>query len=155
MMPLLIFLVAVCKKKYKVSSLEKHQADYAIIVTAYEQVHTLAPVVASLLQLKYPNFLIYVVADKCDISQIRFDDSRVILLKPETTLGSNTKSHFYAIERFKRAHDRLTIIDSDNLVAPDYLSALNKLFDAGFEAVQGVRSAKNLDSNEVKATVTL
>ncbi|MGY0037947.1 glycosyltransferase [Pedobacter sp. NJ-S-72] len=62
-------------------------------------------------------------------------------------MASNTKSHFYAINNFKRAHDYLTIIDSDNLVDPGYLNELNKFFDAGYIAVQGVRSAKNLNTS--------
>jgi cellulose synthase/poly-beta-1,6-N-acetylglucosamine synthase-like glycosyltransferase len=122
------------------------ESDYAIIVTAYEHTQTLPAVVKSLLQLRYKNYLIYIVADKCDISELKFDDERVILLRPETTLGSNTRSHFYAIDRFKRKHERLTIIDSDNLVDPDYLIELNKLFNAGFIAVQGERKAKNLNT---------
>lgn len=40
----------------------------------------------------------------------------------------------------------LTIIDSDNLVHPDYLNELNRYFGGGFKAVQGVRKAKNLDT---------
>ena len=122
------------------------EADYAIIVTAYEQTHTLSAVVASLLKMEYRNYLIYIVADKCNINKLQFNDKRVILLRPDVTLGSNTRSHFYAIKRFRRAHDRLTIIDSDNLVAVDYLQQLNVLFDKGYTAVQGVRKAKNLDT---------
>src|SRR5690606_33466983 len=68
-----------------------------------------------------------------------------ILLRPETVLASNTRSHFYAIEHFKRPHNRLTIIDSDNLIDPAYLNELDAYFDRGFEAVQGVRKAKNTD----------
>ena len=90
--------------------------------------------------------MIYIVADKCDVSKLQFEDERVIVLRPETTLASNTRSHFYAINRFKRAHTHLTIIDSDNLVEPDYLSQLNPFFAAGYQAVQGVRDAKNLNT---------
>jgi cellulose synthase/poly-beta-1,6-N-acetylglucosamine synthase-like glycosyltransferase len=61
-------------------------------------------------------------------------------------LQSNTASHFYAIRHFKKPHERLTIIDSDNLVHPEYLNELNKLFDRGFEAVQGMRMPKNLNT---------
>jgi cellulose synthase/poly-beta-1,6-N-acetylglucosamine synthase-like glycosyltransferase len=121
-------------------------ADYAIIVTAYEEINTIIPVVSSLLLLKYKKYLIYIVADNCDISNLKFDDDRVIILRPETTLSSNTRSHFYAIKRFKREHNRITIIDSDNLVEPEYLDELNIYFDSGFNAVQGLRSAKNLDT---------
>lgn len=132
------------KSRNKTGSTEIN--DYAIIVTAYEQTHTLGPVVASILKLSYKNYLVYIVADKCDISNLHFDDDRVVLLRPEETLSSNTRSHFYAIHRFKRPHNRITIVDSDNLVEPDYLNELNVYFDKGFSAIQGVRSAKNMDT---------
>lgn len=124
-----------------------YRADYAIIVTAYEQTHSLESVISSILQLNYSNFMVYIVADNCDISNLHFNDSRVIILRPPNTLASNIKSHFYAIKRFVREHDRLTIIDSDNLVHPEYLTELNLVFDTGYQAVQGLRVAKNLDTS--------
>ncbi|WP_255484710.1 glycosyltransferase [Mucilaginibacter sp. X5P1] len=123
-----------------------YESDYGIIVTAYEQTDSLPAVVTSILKLNYTNYLVYIVADKCDITGLDFNDERVILLRPEETLASNTRSHFYAIRNFKRPHTRLTIIDSDNLVAPEYLHELDKYFDKGFLAVQGVRDAKNLNT---------
>ncbi len=120
--------------------------DYGIIVTAYEQIDAIGIVVSSLLKLNYSNYLIYIVADKCDITGVSFDDERVILLRPEETLASNTRSHFYAINHFKRPHTRLTIIDSDNLVHPEYLHELDKYFSLGYQAVQGIREAKNLNT---------
>jgi len=142
----LLLLYAFTGNKKKNIQFNKDEADYAIIVTAYEQTTLIPSVVSSLLKLNYSNYLIYIVADKCDVSGLHFEDERVIILRPEQTLSSNTRSHFYAIERFKRSHERLTIIDSDNLVDPDYLLALNEYFDLGYKAVQGVRDAKNLDT---------
>jgi len=142
----LLLLYAIVKSKREKKSTFHAEVDYAIIVTAYEQTTLIPSVVASLLKLNYSNFLIYIVADKCDVSNLKFEDERVIVLKPEQTLSSNTRSHFYAINRFIRPHERLTIIDSDNLIDPNYLLELNKLFDQGFSAVQGVRDAKNLDT---------
>lgn len=120
--------------------------DFAIIVTAYEQTHTLPAVVSSILQSNYSNYHVYVVADKCDITGLDFGSQNVSLLRPAETLGSNTKSHFYAIDRFVRPHTHLTIIDSDNLVHPEYLNELVFVLQQGFQAVQGVREAKNLDT---------
>lgn len=120
--------------------------DYAIIVTAYEQTMLLSAVVDSILKLNYNTYLIYIVADNCDITNLNFDDERVILLKPETVLASNTKSHFYAMSHFQRNHNILTIIDSDNIVDPNYLRELDVFFSKGYEAVQGIRAAKNLNS---------
>lgn len=120
--------------------------DYGIIVTAYEYTAQLPAVVGSLLQLNYEHYHIYVVADKCDISNLHFPVERVALLRPGQVLGSNTRSHFYAIRRFIRPHSHLTIIDSDNLTDPEYLNELNVYFNQGYQAVQGVREAKNLDT---------
>src|SRR6478736_6956781 len=82
------------RKKNAKRQVNDIEPDYAVIVTAYEQTDSLPAVVNSLLQMNYSNFLVYVVADKCDISNLYFTDERVILLKPEETLGSNTRSHF-------------------------------------------------------------
>lgn len=147
-----LFLLAfyrLINKKHIPISIEQEQeqeADYAIIITAYQYVDTLPAAISSVLNLTYKNFLVYVVADNCNISALNFSDDRVILLKPESVLGGNIKSHFYAIDRFRRAHNRITIIDSDNLVHPEYLHQLNHFFNQGFEAVQGSREAKNLDT---------
>lgn len=145
-LPILLYVLYSLKSRKQVLLSAPAEADYAIIVTAYEWVTAIPDVVNSILKLNYSNYLIYVVADKCDISSLHFTDERVIILRPEETLAGNVRSHFYAINRFKRAHDRLTIIDSDNLVEPEYLNELNKLFNQGFEAVQGIREAKNLDT---------
>ena len=145
-LPVFIYLLSLFKKAPATGAPQASEADYAIIVTAYEQVTNIPSVIKSLLSLNYTNYLIYVVGDKCDVSGLVFDDERVVILRPPTTLASNTRSHFYAIHNFKRAHERLTIIDSDNLVDPEYLNALNKYFDAGYVAVQGIREAKNLNT---------
>lgn len=140
---------------YKIAQLIQHpkvnvqlhnEDDYAIIVTAYEQTELLPSVVSSILNLNYSNFLVYVVADKCDITGLNFNDERIILLRPEKTIANNIGSHFYAIRHFKRNHSRLTIIDSDNLVHPEYITEMNHTFNKGFQAVQGIRKAKNLDT---------
>lgn len=144
-LPLVIYLFSVFGRDHKALSAEIG-ADYAIIVTAYEQVTHIPAVVASILKLNYQNYLVYIVADNCGDAELNFADERIIVLRPETILAGNTRSHFYAIKNFVRAHDRLTIIDSDNILHPEYLNELNKFFDRGYIAVQGLRDAKNLDT---------
>ncbi|GGH80136.1 cellulose synthase/poly-beta-1,6-N-acetylglucosamine synthase-like glycosyltransferase [Filimonas zeae] len=145
-MPVLMYIAHLLFIRHKTLPQALKESDYGIIVTAYEQTNTLPAVVRSLLQLNYSNYMIYIVADKCDVSDLHFNDERVVVLRPPETLASNTRSHFYAIHRFVRAHDRLTIIDSDNLAHPDYLKELDVFFNNGFRAVQGVRMAKNLNT---------
>ena len=146
--PLIILFICTIRKSGTEKLISKDgEGDYGIIVTAYEQTDFLLSVINSLLKLNYNNYLIYIVADKCDVSNLHFEDGRVILLRPETILASNTRSHFYAIQRFRRDHDYITIIDSDNLVHPEYLSELEVFFKKGYTAVQGLREAKNLDTS--------
>ncbi|GAA4443699.1 hypothetical protein GCM10023091_32700 [Ravibacter arvi] len=147
----LLGLSAVLKtvgKKEKGHAPESRQAepDYAIVITAYGQADTVPAALESVKRLQYEHYLVYVVADHCDVPELREKDDRVIILRPEKVLANNVKSHFYAIERFRRRHDRLVIVDSDNLVHPGLLRALNQWFERGYRAVQGVREAKNLDT---------
>ncbi|MDQ6901821.1 MAG: glycosyltransferase family 2 protein [Bacteroidota bacterium] len=145
-MPLILYFIFLIKNKKLIKTSSSVEADFAIIITAYKQTTFLPEVVHSILQLNYSNYHIYVVADNCDISGLHFNSDKISLLKPINVLGSNTRSHFYAINNFKRDHQRLTIVDSDNLVHPEYLNEINKFFDVGFSAVQGVRSPKNLNT---------
>lgn len=145
--PVLLFIGIFRKKNStKTTQSEDTVLDYAIIVTAYQQVGLIDKVVQSILNLDYEKYMVYVVADNCDISTINIKHEKVRILRPETVLASNIKSHFYAINRFERAHDIVTIIDSDNLVEKDYLNQLNIYFKQGYKAVQGTRKAKNLNT---------
>lgn len=144
--PFVHLIISKFSKQLQFGEGDVPESDYAVIVTAYQQVSLVPMVVDSILHADYTNYVVYVVADNCDVSTLAFDDDRVIVLRPEEVLASNTKSHFYAIDRFVRPHERITIIDSDNLVHPRYFKELDKVFAKGFEAVQGIRAAKNLDS---------
>jgi len=121
-------------------------ADYAIIVTYYKQLTLLPGFLRSINELNYENFMVYIVADGCEDLNIMISNPKVVLLRPPTTLSDNIESHRFAIRNFVRPHDRITIIDGDNLVDPNYLLELNFLFDEGYIAVQGSRFAKNLNT---------
>ncbi len=147
--PMLLFLLyPTARNKFKVNKIwnQVTEADYGIIVTAYQQTQSLPAVVASLLKQDFSNFIIYIVADQCDISNLNFDHPQIVVLRPPQALQSNIRSHFYAINHFVRPHSRLTIIDSDNLVHPAYLTEMNTYFTKGYQAVQGLRAAKNLNT---------
>lgn len=144
--PFLLFLLYIVVKKPGAPERATSEYDYAIILTAYEQTDAIPAAVTSLLKLNYNNYIIYIVADKCDVSGLRFEDKRVVVLRPPETLASNTRSHFYAIRSFIRDHELLVIIDSDNLAGPECLNELNRFFNKGFSAVQGLRKAKNLNT---------
>ncbi|MFT4094892.1 MAG: glycosyltransferase [Niabella sp.] len=150
-LPLVLYfffnLVKACRTKTGISK-TIISPDYAVIVTAYQEISHIPATVNSILKSTYPGFICYVVLDNCDdIETLKFNDKRVVLLKPEKVLGGNVRSHFYAIDHFIRAHSFLTIIDSDNIVDENYLAGLNEYFNKGYKAVQGIRKAKNLNTD--------
>ncbi len=121
--------------------------DFAAIITAHQDTRFIAPLVDSFLKQQYTNFTVYVVADDCDLSNIAFEDKRIILLKPAVALHSKIKSIQYAISNFTHDHDALIIFDTDNLVHPQYLKNLNEYFQKGFRVVQTHMLSKNIENS--------
>ncbi len=120
--------------------------DFACVITAYKDATIATNTVHSLLALHYKNFVVYLVADDCNTSEIAFENNQMVVLKPEIALKSKLKSIQYAVANFSRKHQSIVIFDPDNLAHPDCLSEINKFHNLGFKAVQGRRTAKNLDS---------
>lgn len=131
-------------KKYPL--IHTKEFDFAAIVTAHQDTRFIQPLVDSFLKQRYDNFIVYVVADDCDISGLHFTDKRVVLLKPEQAFHAKIKSIKYAVDQFVRPHEVLVVFDSDNLVHPDYLLHLNNYFCCGFRAVQTHMLSKNTDT---------
>lgn len=120
--------------------------EFGLIVTAHEETEFIQPLIDSILKQTYGNFKVYIVADACDISGLRFTDQRIVVLKPETPLNSKIRSIDYAINHFQREHDAVIILDSDNLIHPKFLNVMNDYFRKGYKAVQADFKAKNTDT---------
>lgn len=143
--PFLTVLLSLVVKERAIATSEK-QTDFACIITAYQNIQIVIPLVESLLKQAHTNRHVYLVADACDISGFPLSSPHLTVLKPEYKLGSKVKSINHAIEHFVRPHEAVVIFDPDNLAKPDFLSILNNYLATGFKAVQGRRAAKNLDT---------
>lgn len=138
------FSLLVPRKKLKKNFDKKY--DFAAVITAYKNIDIAIPCVDSILKQKYENYIVYLVADQCDLSNVNINDTRVVILNPEEKLGSKVKSIKYAIDNFKRKHEAIIIFDPDNLAHPQMFSKMNLYFNNGYKAVQGRRTAKNVDT---------
>lgn len=151
MLPLLLILFYYLsgKKNTPTAQLNKQlnnkNYSFAAILTAHQDIRFIAPAVDSFLKQTYQNFILYVVADDCEVSKLHFTDERIVILKPPTSLHSKIKSISYAMDNFKIEPDVLVIFDSDNLVHPLYLNNLNQYFQQGFEICQTHMLSKNID----------
>jgi cellulose synthase/poly-beta-1,6-N-acetylglucosamine synthase-like glycosyltransferase len=131
-------------KKYPI--LVDKEFDFAAIITAHRDLRFIPPMVDSFCKQYYSNFIVYIVADDCDITGLHFEDPRIRILKPENALNAKIKSIKFAVDHFARPHDVLVVFDSDNLVHPAYFENLNKYFRRGFRAVQTHMLSKNTDT---------
>nr|MBC7611390.1 hypothetical protein [Pseudopedobacter sp.] len=81
--PLVLLLFSKIKGGEKIKVINTYvDNDFAVIITAYEETYHIPQVVESILNQSYQTFLIYIVADKCDITNLKFDDERIIIIKP-------------------------------------------------------------------------
>ncbi|MEO5943110.1 MAG: glycosyltransferase [Ferruginibacter sp.] len=154
LLPVILFILHCFVKKQKnvtdASSTGDENICYAAIITAHKDTRFIPPLVDSFIKQSYNNFILYVVADACDVTGLDYSDKRVVMLRPEPSLNSKIKSINYAIDNFVKAHQVMVIFDSDNLVHPDYLKRLNYYFKKGFKVVQTHMLSKNTDSTYAK-----
>jgi cellulose synthase/poly-beta-1,6-N-acetylglucosamine synthase-like glycosyltransferase len=131
-------------KKYPKT--ENKEYDFAAIVTAHRDTRFIIPLIDSFLKQNYSNYILYIVADDCDTSNLPASNGAIQILKPEQALHAKIKSIKYAVDRFIRQHEVMVVFDSDNLVHPDYLKKLNEYFCCGFKAVQTHMLSKNTET---------
>ncbi len=142
------FLEVVLSRFTKVSQTPKpsKEVDFACIITAYKNVEITIPLVHSLLDQNYNRFAVYLVADACDTATWDIVNDRLVVLRPDPPLNLKAKSIIHAVEQFRRDHDYIVIFDADNLAHPNFLAEINKYANQGHKAIQGQRTAKNLNS---------
>ncbi len=144
--PFLTVLASFLKRENLWNRIPLMDYDFGVVITAYRNVAIAQPLVESLLRQSHPFLHIYLVADASEPVDFPVKDARLTVLFPASSLNLKVKSIIYAVERFVKAHDYTVIFDADNLAHPDFLKELNRYANAGFRAIQGQRTAKNLDT---------
>ncbi len=125
--------------------------DFANIITAYKNIEIAKPLVMSLLRQNHQNHHVYLVADVADVNNWDISHPKFTLLRPTEGLNLKVKSIIYATEWFVSPHEYTIIWDADNLAHPDFLAEINAWANTGEKAIQGQRTAKNLDNKMAAA----
>ena len=97
------------------------QYDYGCIITAYRNADITKPLVHSLINQKYENFHIYLVADNCDVSEYNIQGEKFTLFRPEPALNLKAKSIIHAMDNYVRPHD-YTAVSYTHLTLPTICS---------------------------------
>lgn len=142
------------KIKPKVFNLHK----IGIVISARNESAVIANLIKSVQQCDYPQSLIkiFVIADNCtdNTAEIcrnlgcvvfeRFDKEKIG--KGYALNYLFTKLHNEA-EYSDIIPDAYIVLDADNIVKPNYITEMNKVFDSGYEMVTSYRNAKNFGKN--------
>ncbi|RFM30182.1 glycosyltransferase [Deminuibacter soli] len=121
----------------------------AVLVPAYREDGIIMATARNLLQVNYPAdlFDVYIIADSFQpqtLQSLRTLPLHVIEVKFDKS--TKTRALNEAFSRIHEQYDIALVCDADNMLAPDCLQLISRAFDAGAQAVQARRVAKNMDS---------
>ena len=137
------------RKSYYPTANKQHK--FAILFPAYKEDRVILPVVESFLQQHYPQELykVIIISDHMqETTNERLAQLPITLLKANYENSSKAKALNFAMNHFGRDEfDAVVILDADNIVDTNFLLEINKVFDAGVQAIQAHRTAKNRNTD--------
>ena len=137
------------RKSYYPTANKQHK--FAILFPAYQEDRVILPVVESYLQHHSPQELykVIVISDHMqETTNERLAQLPITLLKANYENSSKAKALNFAMDHFGRDEfDAVVILDADNIVDTNFLLEINKVFDAGVQAIQAHRTAKNRNTD--------
>lgn len=135
-------------------TLNYRERRFLILFPAYNEDGVILNSVDKFLYQDYPTdkFRVVVISDHMtDKTNEKLRTSPITLLTPVFEKSSKAKAMQYAInymeERERGSFDNVVVLDADNVVQPDFLHKLNILCNAGYEAIQCHRCAKNANND--------
>lgn len=131
---------------------------FAVIVCAHNEEAVLGDCLDSIMEMDYPSFQCFVVADNCTDQTAAIAQSKGATVFVRNDLRSSKGLALsYGINRIlnQKIFDAVCIFDSDNLATPDFLKQLAFFFSQGYDIVCGNRKASNADSSLISACYTI
>lgn len=148
--PLIYSLASLGTRKSYYPPARKHHR-FAVLFPAYKEDRIIVSVVESFLKQNYPQELynVVVISDHMqDSTNEQLARLPITLLKADYKESSKAKALNFAMDHFQRDQfDVVVILDADNIVEPNFLQEINKVFDAGVQAIQAHRTAKNRNTD--------
>ena len=137
------------RKSYYPTANKQHK--FAILFPAYKEDRVILPVVESFLQQHNTQELykVIIISDHMqENTNERLAQLPITLLKANYENSSKAKALNFAMDHFGRDEfDAVVILDADNIVDTNFLLEINKVFDAGVQAIQAHRTAKNRNTD--------
>ena len=137
-------------RRHNYPNTPKHN-KFAVLFPAYKEDKVILPTIQSFLQQDYPAefYDIIVISDQMQESTNEaLRQLPIRLLTADYTDSSKAKAMNLAMKATADTpYDMIVIMDADNTTDPDFLSEINRAFQAGEKAIQAHRTAKNMNTD--------
>ena len=140
------------------------QHRYAVVVSARNESSVIGNLIRSIQSQKYPKELvdIFVIADNCtdNTAEVAREAGAIVyerFNKEQVGKGYALDWMFKLIkeEHADKHYEAYIIFDADNILDPNYIAEMNKVFDNGYRIITSYRNSKNFDSNWITAGYSL
>lgn len=137
---------------------KKHR--YAVVVSARNEENVIVNLIKSIKSQTYPSEFvdIYVIADNCTDATAKLARDAGAYVYERFDMERVGKG--YALEFFYnqikekcgiRYYDAYITLDADNLLDREYITEMNKAYDAGHKIITSYRNSKNFEDNWISA----
>lgn len=122
---------------------------FAILIPAFKEDSVILESACDALQQNYPKelFDVIVIADSLKNETMQeLKNQYVISIEVSFKLSTKSKALNKAMDQLSEDYDFALILDADNIMEKDFLYKINKHFSDKFIALQGHRTAKNVNT---------
>ncbi|MBR5157867.1 MAG: glycosyltransferase family 2 protein [Clostridia bacterium] len=155
-------IVGLFKKKLSFSAEKLHR--YAVVISARNESGVIGNLIESIHRQNYPSELIdiFVIADNCtdNTAQTASEAGAIVYERFNAEKIGKGYALDWLFDKIKTEHsdknyEGYIIFDADNVVAPDFIEEMNKVFDNGYRVITSYRNSKNYDKNWITAGYSL
>lgn len=134
--------------------------NYAVLIAARNEEAVIAQLIESVKEQIYPGELItvFVVADNCTdrTAAVAKSCGAVVYERSNPMLVGKGYALDFLLKRIGEDYpedtfDGYFVFDADNVLEPDYIYEMNKVFSQGYRVVTGYRNSKNYGDNWISA----
>ena len=146
---LLIFAILGIFPWKRKKPMKNKQNKFAVFIPAYKEDNIIYDTTKEILKQEYPVHLFDVIVIADSLQQKTLDDLNLLpIILKEVSFEKSTKAkalNTAMADLPENTYDVALILDSDNILAPDFISKINESFNSGYQVVQGHRAAKNTE----------
>ena len=135
------------------------KTKFAVLIPARNEESVIGDLLDSLNNQQYPSdmYKVYAVINNCtDRTKQRALEYGAEIIECEGKISCKGDVLKYAFNRLRSTDtDAFIIFDADNVVHPDFLSAMNNVYASGHYVAQGRKDTKNMGDNWISASYSL